>query len=123
MTISEKMPSKSIYIRFQIPANRMQSFTAMFEKATGLSFNSSLRGLSEDASIVSAILAIDIKRDANDLREVASRLNIIFVKLLDFYPTFSEKPSSVNSNTAKIYLQHVETESPISHTAALHAHV
>lgn len=101
----------------------MQSFTAMFEKATGISFNRSLRGLSEDASIVSAILAIDIKRDANDLREVASRLNIIFVKLLDFYPTFSEKPSSVNINTAKVYLQHVENMSTVAHTNAIHATV
>lgn len=91
----EKNSSKCIYIRFQIPESKINSFGRMFKNATKIDFLNSLKGMSSDLGVVTATCALEISTDANisGMKNLANSINMIFIKLFDFYPTFSEKPS------------------------------
>lgn len=106
MAQTEKNNIKSIYIRFQIPENKINSFGRMFKNATKADFLNSLRGISSDLGVITATCALEISTDANisSMKTLANAINMIFIKLFDFYPTFSEKPSAVQVAEAESFI-------------------
>lgn len=102
----EKNSTKSIYVRFQIPESKINSFGRMFKNATKADFLNSLRGISSDLGVISATCALEISTDANisEMKNLATSINMIFIKLFDFYPTFSEKPSIMQIAEAESFI-------------------
>lgn len=102
----EKNSTKSIYIRFQIPESKINSFGRMFKNATKADFLNSLRGISSDLGVITATCALEISTDANisGMKNLANSINMIFIKLFDFYPTFSEKPSIIQIAEAESFI-------------------
>lgn len=102
----EKNNMKSIYVRFQIPESKINSFGRMFKNATKTDFLQSLRGISSDLGVITATCALEISTDANisGMKNLANSINMIFIKLFDFYPTFSEKPSIVQIAEAESFI-------------------
>jgi hypothetical protein len=102
----EKNSTKSIYIRFQISESKINSFGRMFKSATKVDFLNSLKGISSDLGVITATCALEISTDANisGMKNLASSINMIFIKLFDFYPTFSEKPSIMQIAEAESFI-------------------
>jgi hypothetical protein len=102
----EKNSTKYIYIRFQISESKVNSFGRMFKSATKIDFLSSLKGISSDLGLITATCALEISTDTNisGMKNVANSINMIFIKLFDFYPTFSEKPSIMQIAEAESFI-------------------
>lgn len=102
----EKNNIKCIYIRFQIPESKINSFGRMFKNATKTDFLASLKGISSDLGVITATCALEISTDANisGMKNLANSINMIFIKLFDFYPTFSEKPSIMQIAEAESFI-------------------
>lgn len=95
-----------VFIRFQVSEDRIESFGKMFSSATKLNFLESLRGMAKDGG--NAHLTVAIAPESNTepaRRQFAGQLNAMFVKLFDFYPSISEKPSELQMSMALSYLQ------------------
>lgn len=122
----EKNSTKCIYIRFQVPESKINSFGRMFKNATKADFLNSLKGISSDLGVITATCALEISTDANmsGMKNLANSINMIFIKLFDFYPTFSEKPSIMQIAEAESFIDSqmiasAETLLPARSTAAL----
>lgn len=102
----EKNNTKYIYIRFQISESKVNSFGRMYKSATKAEFLSSLKGISSDLGVITATCAVEISTDANisGMKNFAHSINMIFTKLFDFYPTFSEKPSIMQIAEAESFI-------------------
>ncbi|HSN66897.1 MAG TPA: hypothetical protein VLS94_09660, partial [Fusibacter sp.] len=102
----EKNNTKYIYIRFQISENKVNSFGRMYKSATKADFLNSLKGISSDLGVITATCALEISTDANisGMKDLANAINMIFIKLFDFYPTFSEKPSIMQIAEAESFI-------------------
>lgn len=102
----EKNNTKYIYIRFQISESKVNSFGRMYKSATKTDFLSSLKGISSDLGVITATCALEISTDANisGMKNLADSINMIFIKLFDFYPTFSEKPSIMQIAEAESFI-------------------
>lgn len=105
MVASDKNSNRNVFIRFQVPENKVKSFMLMFQKAVHADFITSLKGVSEDMGTYSIILGLNLPKDTNNLRDFVSNLNMVFVKLFDFYPTFSEKPSALYIAGTKTFME------------------
>lgn len=102
----EKNSTKYIYIRFQISESKINSFGRMFKNATKTDFLKSLKGISSDLGVITATCALEISTDTNisGMKNLANSINMIFIKLFDFYPTFSEKPSIMQIAEAESFI-------------------
>lgn len=102
----EKNSTKYIYIRFQISESKINSFGRMFKNATKADFLKSLKGMSSDLGVITATCALEISTDTNisGMKNLANSINMIFIKLFDFYPTFSEKPSIMQIAEAESFI-------------------
>lgn len=102
----EKNSTKYIYIRFQISESKINSFGRMFKNATKTDFLKSLKGMSSDLGVITATCALEISTDTNisGMKNLANSINMIFIKLFDFYPTFSEKPSIMQIAEAESFI-------------------
>lgn len=116
-----------VYIRFQVSVDRIESFGRMFSSATKLDFRDSLRGMAKDSG--NAHLTVAIAPESNTepaRRHFAGQLNAMFVKLFDFYPSISEKPSELQMSMALSHLQStaevpkVATTRSLSHSTISH---
>lgn len=105
MVASDKNSNRNVFIRFQVPENKVKSFMLMFQKAVHTDFIASLKGVSEDMGTYSIILGLNLPKDTVNLRDFVGTLNMVFVKLFDFYPTFSEKPSTIHISGAKTFIE------------------
>ena len=111
-----------VFIRFQVSEDRIESFGRMFSSATKLNFLESLRGMAKDGG--NAYLTVAIAPESNTepaRRQFAGQLNAMFVKLFDFYPSISEKPSELQMSMALSYLQKA-TETPVIATNRILSH-
>lgn len=99
MSNSQKDTEPSVYLRFHVTQNKYDSFMKMFQKVSGLSPIESLAGLSKDAGDFHMVFKILVK-DTADLYVFAKSLQTIFLKLYDFYPALSEKPSEMHESIA-----------------------
>lgn len=102
----EKNNTKHLYIRFQISENKINSFGRMFKSATKIDFLNSLKGISSDLSVITATCALEISTDTSisGMKNFANEINMVFTKLFDFYPTFSEKPSIMQIAEAESFI-------------------
>lgn len=102
----EKNNTKHLYIRFQISENKINSFGRMFKSATKIDFLHSLKGISSDLSVITATCALEISTDTSisGMKNFANEINMVFTKLFDFYPTFSEKPSIMQIAEAESFI-------------------
>ncbi|MBC9707533.1 MAG: hypothetical protein H9W81_21945 [Enterococcus sp.] len=94
----------------------------MFTSATKLNFLESLRGMAKDGG--NAHLTVAISPESNTepaRRQFAGVLNAMFVKLFDFYPSMSEKPSEIQMSMALSYLQKQTTSTPETHKIFAHS--
>lgn len=106
MSSTKRDTDQCVYIRFQVSEDRIDSFKKMFVNATKGDFSQSLKGLSKDSGNVNLTFAF-ASQGSNEAakRSFAFALNTIFVKLFDFYPSISEKPSELHSAAALSFIQ------------------
>lgn len=109
-----------VYIRFQVSNDRIESFGRMFSSATKLNFLETLRGMAKDGGDAHVTVAIAPESNTEPARrQFANQLNAMFVKLFDFYPSISEKPSELQMSMALSYLQKATAEPKVATTRAL----
>jgi hypothetical protein len=92
----------------------------MFTNATKADFRQLLKGFSNDSGNVNLTFAFA----AMGTNEAAKRsfthaLNTIFVKLFDYYPSISEKPSDLHTAAAMSFIEKTLTPRPANPVSEL----
>lgn len=114
MSSAKRDTEQCVYIRFQVNEDRIESFKKMFTNATKISFTDSLRGMARDSGNMTLTFAFSPTGSTEPAkRGFAMTLNSVFVKLFDFYPSISEKPSSLQAMTATAFTKE-NLSSPIA---------
>ena len=115
MSSIKRDTEQCVYIRFQVNEDRVESFKKMFMNATKVDFLTSLRGLSKESGNMTLTVAfMSPGNTENAKRGFAMTLNTTFVKLFDFYPSISEKPSSLQASAAVAFIQQSLQPAPVS---------
>lgn len=113
MSSARRDTEQCVYIRFQVSEDKVDSFRKMFVNATRSDFDHSLRGLSKDYGNLSLTFSFpSLGSNENAKRNFALALNAVFVKLFDFYPSISEKPSELQTAAAKHFAKLADPPSP-----------
>jgi len=120
MSSIKRDTDQCVYIRFQVSEDRIDSFRKMFTNATKGDFMKSLKGLSKDSGNVNLTFAF-LAPGSNDAskRSFTLALNAVFVKLFDFYPSISEKPSDLHTAAALSFIQQNFLPRPVSMVSEL----
>lgn len=108
-----------VYIRFQTNEHKMEVFQKMFLQATKYSLPEVIKGVSKEAGNISIITSFiaPIGNNEQAKRAFVASLNNVFIKLFDFYPSISEKPSDLQAlsvgNFINDYAADVAENSPV----------
>lgn len=100
----KKDTESGIFLRFHVSENKAQSFLNAFSRIIHLDPLESMKGLSYDVSDM--IIVFEYPIDENhSLHEIVKTIHNIFLRLYDFYPAISEKPSEHHELTALNYVR------------------
>lgn len=92
MTIFDPNDTKRLHISFQVPKSNLLTFVSMFYKASNQKLLQCLSGVNQDSGTIQITVSLSLP-EQNDIKAFANVLNMIFARLFDFYPSFSEAPS------------------------------
>lgn len=104
MTNLKKDTEPGIFLRFHVSENKVESFLNAFSRIIQLDPLASMKGLSYDVSNMIIVFEYPID-EKNSLHDIVKTIHNIFLRLYDFYPAISEKPSEHHEQLALNYVR------------------